>query len=159
MAYLIDGNNLLGRLYAGYHRDPSHRAALVGKLRAFQRLTRTRVVLVFDGGAPPGFVDPGKEKFAVLFPPPGESADAVIVDYIERHRDRRHLSVVSSDREIRAVAREAGAADVGCDDFVRELKATLRRGREAREMEKTEERSSALDVQLWAEAFARKKHA
>jgi len=69
------------------------------------------------------------------------------------------LSVVSSDREIRAVAREAGAADVGCDDFVRELKATLRRGREAREMEKTEERSSALDVQLWAEAFARKKHA
>jgi predicted RNA-binding protein with PIN domain len=157
MAYLIDGNNLLGHLYAGFHRDPGHRSILVGKLRAFQRQTRTRVILVFDGTAPPDFPDPGKDKFAILFPPPGESADCIIVDYIERHPDRRNLFVVSSDREIRAIAREAGATSLRCDEFHRELKKTLRESRDAREMDKAEERASALEIKLWAEAFARKK--
>jgi len=157
MAYLIDGNNLLGHLYAGYHRDPAHRSALVGKLRAFQRQTRTRVILVFDGVAPAGLPDPGKEKFAVLFPPPGESADSLIVDYIERKPDRRNLFVVSSDREIRGIAREAGATPLRCDEFNRELKKALRESRAAREMDKEEAVASALEVALWTEAFARKK--
>ena len=157
MAYLIDGNNLLGHVYAGFHRDPAHRSALVGKLQAFQRQTRTRVILVFDGVAPYGFPDPGKEKFSVLFPPPGESADSLIVDYIERRPDRRNLFVVSSDREIRAIAREAGATSLRCDEFYREMKKTLRERREAREMDKDEEAASALEVSLWAEAFARKR--
>lgn len=157
MAYLIDGNNLLGHLYAGFHRDPAHRSILIGKLGVFQRQTRTRVILVFDGTAPPDFPGPGKDKFAILFPPPGESADSLIVDYIERHHDRRNLFVVSSDREIRAIARKAGATAVRCEEFSRELKKTLRESREAREMDKAEERASALEVKLWTEAFARIK--
>jgi len=157
MAYLIDGNNLLGHLYAGFHRDPAHRSALVGKLRAFQRHSRTRVILVFDGVAPSDFPDPGKDKFAILFPPPGESADSVIVDYIEKHHDRRNLFVVSSDREIRAIAREAGATSLRCDEFHRDLKKVLRASREAREMDKAEETATALEIKLWSDAFARKK--
>ena len=157
MAYLIDANNLLGHLYAGYHRDPAHRSALVGKLRTFQRQTRTRVIVAFDGTAPADFPDPGKEKFSILFPPPGESADSVIVDYICRRPDRRNLFVVSSDREIRAIAREAGATSLRCEEFVRILKKELREGRKAREMDKDEKDASALEVALWAEAFARKK--
>jgi predicted RNA-binding protein with PIN domain len=157
MAYLIDGNNLLGHIYAGFHRDPAHRAVLVRKLQTFQRQTRTRVILVFDGAAPADFPAPGKEKFSILFPPAGESADALIVDYIERHRDRRNLFVVSSDREIRAIAREAGAESLRCDEFHRELKKILRESRTAREMDKIEETASALEIELWTEAFARKK--
>ncbi|MBN1937988.1 MAG: NYN domain-containing protein [Candidatus Aminicenantes bacterium] len=157
MAYLIDGNNLLGHIYAGYHRDPAHRSTLVRKLQAFQRQTRTRVILVFDGTAPEGFPRPDKEKFSVLFPPPGESADSLIVDYIESRTDRRRLFVVSSDREIRAIAREAGATAVRCDEFYREMKKALRESREAREMDKDEGAASALEVTLWTEAFARKK--
>ncbi len=157
MAYLIDGNNLLGHIYAGYHRDPANRSALVGKLRAFQQQTRTRVILVFDGPEPRDFADPGKDKFAVLFPPPGASADSLIVDYIERRPNRRNLFVVSSDREIRAIAREAGATSLRCEEFHREMKAALRDRREAREMDKNEKAASALDISLWTEAFARKK--
>ena len=157
MAYLIDGNNLLGCLYAGGHRDPALRSALVGRLQAFQRHSRTRVILVFDGTAPPDFPDPGKDKFAVLFPPPGQSADALIVDYIERHRDRRNLFVVSSDREIRAVARQSGATSLRCEEFRQKMKKALRESREAREMEKIEETATVLEVKLWADAFARKK--
>jgi len=157
MAYLIDGNNLLGHIYAGFHRDPAHRAVLVRKLQVFQRQTRTRVILVFDGRAPDDFPAPGKDKFTILFPPPGESADAVIVDYIENHPDRRNLVVVSSDREIRLIARESGATSRRCDEFNRELKKSLRQSREAREMDKNEENATALEITLWTEAFARKK--
>ena len=49
MAYLIDGNNLLGHLFPGAHRDPDNRLKLVRRLIAFQRFTRSRVILVFDG--------------------------------------------------------------------------------------------------------------
>lgn len=157
MAYLIDGNNLLGHLYAGFRRDPAHRSALVGRLQAFQRQSRTRVILVFDGTAPDDFPAPGKDKFAVLFPPPGESADTLIADIIDKRRDRRNLFVVSSDREIQAVARCAGATPVRCDEFAREMKKVLRAGREAREMDKAEESASALEIKLWTDAFARKK--
>jgi len=157
MAYLIDGNNLLGHFYAGFHRDPAHRTALVRKLQSFQRHTRTRVILVFDGTAPEDFPAPGKDKFSILFPPPGGTADGVIVDYIESRPDRRHLIVVSSDREIRAIAREAGATARRCDEFHRELKKALREGREAREMDKDEAAASALEVVLWSEAFSRGK--
>ncbi len=69
MAYLIDGNNLLGHVYAGFHRDPAHRSALVGKLQAFQRQTRTRVILVFDGVAPDGFPRPGEGEVFGSFSP------------------------------------------------------------------------------------------
>jgi predicted RNA-binding protein with PIN domain len=157
MAYLLDGNNLLGHIYAGFHRDPAHRAVLVRKLQTFQRQTRTRVILVFDGVAPADFPAPGREKFSILFPPSGESADTLIVDYIERHHDRRNLIVVSSDREIRTIAREAGAVSLRCDEFHRELKKVLRESRTAREMDKIEETASALEIALWTEAFERKK--
>ncbi len=79
------------------------------------------------------------------------------MDYIERRPDRRNLFVVSSDREIRAIAREAGATSLRCDEFYREMKKSLRERRKAREMDKDEEAASALEVSLWAEAFARKK--
>ena len=125
----------------GIHRDPAHRSALVGKLRAFQRQTRTRVILVFDGIAPPDFPDSGKGQVRDSFPA-ARANRRIPSSWItsKRHRDRRNLFVVSSDREIRAIAREAGATSLRCDEFHRELKKTLREGREAREMDKAEER-------------------
>ena len=49
MAYLIDGNNLLGRIAPHELREPAGRDGLVVRLLAFQRVTRARIHLVFDG--------------------------------------------------------------------------------------------------------------
>ena len=157
MAYLVDGNNLLGHLFPGGHRDPALRVLLIRRLQTFQRQTRTRVILVFDGPPPDDTPLPRGDKFTVVFPPEGESADAVIQDYIDRPRDRRHLVVVSSDRALRTFARAAGAVSLPCDAFERELKKALRARREARELEKDDDPATKLEVELWAEAFARKR--
>jgi predicted RNA-binding protein with PIN domain len=155
MAYLIDGNNFLGFWLGAARRDPSARASLVGRLEAFARQTRKRVILVFDGAPADDLLGSGSEKFALVFPPEGETADALIKDRIIRSSDRRYLVVVSSDREIRDFARAHGATSLPCDVFAKELKKALRERRDARSLEKRDEASSPLEVELWAKAFGR----
>jgi len=157
MAYLIDGNNLLGFLLGAGLRDPEARATLVGRLEAFQRQTRTRIALVFDGLPAADLPASVSEKFVILFPPEGESADSLIKERILRSSDRRHLLVVSSDREIRAFAKARGAIALPCDAFAKEMKKALRERREARSLEKRDETATPLEIELWSKAFARRK--
>jgi predicted RNA-binding protein with PIN domain len=157
MAYLIDGNNLLGRLASHELKEPGGREGLVARLLAFQKVTRTRILLVFDG-KPRGEETsvPVNPKFTILFPDQGKSADDVIKDAIGRQTDRRHFFVVSSDRDIRDFARKSGLRSVTSDEFVRELKTALKERKKQREMEKRSESPSPLEIDLWNEVFKRK---
>jgi predicted RNA-binding protein with PIN domain len=158
VAYLIDGNNFLGRTIPPVHRDPQHRYDLARRLLIFQRLTRSRVILVFDGPPDPKLVEaeaPGG-KFSVLFPPRGETADTVIKDLLASLKDLRRFFLVSSDRELRAFARSRGARVLTCAEFNVMLKEAVKRNRRAREMTKTTEEPSPLEVDLWSEVFTRK---
>jgi predicted RNA-binding protein with PIN domain len=159
MAYLVDGNNFLGFAFPGQHRDPENRMALVRKLLAFRKFTGSRVVLVFDGRVSDDLaaLAGGEEKFRVIQPPEGDSADDVIRDFIDRQKDRRRLFVVSSDREIRSYAREAGAQPLTCRDFAAELKGVLKERKLKREMDKPEPRASAMELGLWIEVFGDKR--
>jgi predicted RNA-binding protein with PIN domain len=159
MTTIIDGNNLLGHYYSGAGiRDAGNRAELVGKLVEFQRITRTRLILVFDGKPPEGenslIIDP---KLTIIFPEPGESADIVIAEKILRQTDKRRFFVVSSDRAIRDLARSRGLQDIPADKFARELDRTLKKSVKREEMSKNERRPSPLEVRLWSEAFREKK--
>ncbi len=154
MAYLIDGNNLLGRLAPHELREPGGREGLVVRLLAFQRVTRTRVHLVFDGGLEEDRVaEVVNPKFTIHFPGRGESADEVIAGLIERQTDRRRFFVVSSDRTIRALAKSRGLVSISSDDFAREVKKALRERRDQRAMEKRVAAASPLEVDLWDEVF------
>ncbi len=159
MAYLIDGNNLIGHLKEGAGvGDPGNRAELTAKLLAFQQVRRTKIILVFDGRPP----DEGPRievnpKFAILSPEPGESADDVIQRLILRQADKRRFFVVSSDREIRDFAKAHGVRDLSAAEFGRELKKALREQRNRKEMRKTTESPSPLEVRLWGEVFRTKK--
>jgi len=159
MAYLVDGNNFLGFAFPGRHRDPENRMALVRKLVAFRKFTGSRVVLVFDGRVSDDLaaLAGGEEKFRVIQPPEGDSADDVIRGLIDRQKDRRRLFVVSSDREIRSYAREAGARPLTCRDFAAELKGALKERRALKEMDKPEPRASAMELGLWLEVFGDKR--
>jgi predicted RNA-binding protein with PIN domain len=154
MAYLIDGNNLLGHLAPGENRGRESRYGLVARLLTFQRLTRRRIILVFDG--PP---DDDLErlklgpKFKVLFPPPGAKADDVIQERLSVPFDRRTLFVVSSDREVGTQARSRGAAVMKCDEFERELKKVMKKARQERELAKRMEFPTPLETRLWLDLF------
>ncbi len=154
MGYLIDGNNLIGRASAADLRDPAGREGWIRRLIAFQRFTRRRVVLVFDGRPPDELpvVEVGP-KFTIVYSDVGRSADDVIEELLSSGIEKRHLEVVSSDRRIRDAARRHGARAVTSDEFLRALKGALRQRRAAREMAKTEESPTSLEVRLWGEVF------
>jgi predicted RNA-binding protein with PIN domain len=157
MAYLIDGNNLLGRIAPHELRERGGREGLVVRLLAFQRVTRARIHLVFDGSPEEEPVsDVVNPKFTVHYPGRGGSADDVIAGLIERQTDRRRFFVVSSDRTIRALAKARGLVSVSSDDFAREVKKALRERRDQRAMEKRVEAASPLEVDLWDEVFKSK---
>jgi len=157
MAYLIDGNNLLGRLAPHELREAGGREGLVVRLLAFQRVTRTRIRVVFDGSPEEEpVIDVLNPKFTVHYPGRGQSADDVIATLIERQADRRSFFVVSSDRAIRALAKSRGLRSVTADEFAREVKRALRERRDQRAMEKKVEAASPLEVDLWGEVFKSK---
>jgi uncharacterized protein len=157
MAYLIDGNNLLGRIAPDELRERSGRDGLVVKLLAFQRVTRTRIHLVFDGNPERDRTEvPVNPKFTILYPGEGQSADDVIEDVIRRLTDRRRFFVVSSDRAVREFAKENGVTPVRSELFAKELKAALKERRKQKEMEKHVDSPSPLEVDLWDEVFKRK---
>jgi len=158
MAYLIDGNNLLGRIAPHELRERSGREGLVVRLLAFQRVTRARIHLVFDGNpeqTPTDIVV--NPKFTVHYPGEGQSADDIIKDMIALQTDRRRFFVVSSDRAIRDLARKKGLEAVTSDVFARELKAALKEGKKLRELEKRSDAPTDLEVDLWNEVFKSKR--
>jgi predicted RNA-binding protein with PIN domain len=154
MAYLIDGNNLLGRIAPHELRERGGREGLVVRLLAFQRVTRARIHLVFDGNPEPTPTDvPVNPKFTVHYPGQGGSADDVIRDMISRQTDKRRFFVVSSDRAIRELAKKSGLEPVTSDVFARELKAAIKEGKKRRELDKKVEAPSPLEIDLWDEVF------
>jgi len=159
MAYLIDGNNLLGHLFPGRHRDPENKLKLVRRLLAFKRSKKARIILVFDG-APSADADGmtmAEDRFAIIYPPAGESADAAIRDILAGRTDLRKMSVVSSDREIKADARRRGASVLTSREFSAELNRALKDRKREREMEKNEARPTSLEVRLWSQVFKENK--
>ncbi len=154
MAYVIDGNNLLGRIAPHELREKGGREGLVARLLAYQRVTRARVHLVFDGNPEPTPTDiPVNPKFTIHYPGAGGSADDVIRDMIESQTDRRRFFVVTSDRAIRDLARKRGIETVTSDAFARELKTAIREGKKRRELEKRVETPTSLEIDLWDEVF------
>lgn len=157
MAYLIDGNNLMGQADPYFMFDRSSRGKLIGKLLVFQKITRSRIFLVFDGKPPAeDHLLQLNPKFTVIFPEPGQSADQLIEDLLSQKKDRRYFLVVSSDRGVREIARAKGAKSITAVEFLKELKRVLKESRQERELEKQTEDSTPLEVSLWDELFSRK---
>jgi predicted RNA-binding protein with PIN domain len=157
MAYLIDGNNLLGRIAPHELRERTGRDGLVVRLLAFQRVTRTRIHLVFDGNPEETPTDiEVNPKFTIHYPGRGQSADDVIRDMIARQTDRRRFFLVSSDRDLRELARKRRIEALTSDAFARQLKAAIKEAKKRRELDKRAEAPTGLEVDLWDEMFRTK---
>lgn len=159
MPYLIDGNNLLGFIAPSKVKDLRSKYDMILKLRIFQRLKRTKVMLVFDGYPDlnlPAEYYRGK-KFSILYPPPDQNADQVIKEIILKQTDLRRFIVVSSDRDIKNFAKAKGAKALSCEDFNRQFRKALKEDKKVREEEKKVLSPSPLEVNQWLEIFKDKK--
>jgi predicted RNA-binding protein with PIN domain len=105
MPRIIDGDNVLGT-WPGRTRSDAEKRQLVREIDRLVRRERRRIVVVFDGTAPPG-VSYGTD---VYFSGPGRKADAVILDLLRSQSDVRGWSVVTGDRALADQCRWVGAS-------------------------------------------------
>ena len=116
MPYLLDGNNLIGRVRGTARPGEEDRQALVAELSERLRATRARAVLFFDG--------PGSGRGSSLGPltirgaaPGAGGADQAIVDEVARSAAPGECIVVTADRGLAGRVREAGGKVCRPEDF------------------------------------------
>jgi predicted RNA-binding protein with PIN domain len=116
MRWLVDAMNVIGSRPDGWWRDrESAMRDLVLDLDSFARGAGEQVTVVFDGGP---IELPQPESVEAVFAP---SADDAIADAVARDPDPQGVTVVTSDVELAARVRAAGARVTGAGAFRRRL--------------------------------------
>lgn len=150
MAYIVDGNNVMGQT-PGWHRDKAGaRRRLLEQLADFARAKQARITVVFDGApdstAPEGSAFRGVK---VLYADRGSDADTRIVRLVDSSTDRRGITVVTSDRQLALSVRSSGATVVRSGEFRKEVERALARPSPADEGKPFE----IHDVNAWLRYF------
>jgi len=153
MPYLIDGHNLIPKL-PGLSLDAiDDENQLIELLQEFCRVSRKQVDVYFDK-APPG--GSGRRKLgtvAVHFVRAGSTADqAISIRLHKMGRSARNWTIVSSDLQVQAAARQAGAQILSSEEFVDLLTKTVRKA----STEETESRDiipTPEEVDEWEAIF------
>jgi hypothetical protein len=118
MPYIIDGHNLIAHLDDIDLTDPHDEARLVLKLKGFCARVRKKCIVIFDKGLPGGTSSLSNHSVKVIFAAAHQTnADRIIMERIKRTPDATNWTVVTSDEEIRTVARSAGMNALHCVDF------------------------------------------
>jgi predicted RNA-binding protein with PIN domain len=126
MAYIVDGNNVMGQT-PGWHRDKAKaRRRLLEQLARFARLQKCRVTVVFDGTPDRDLPDgSGFRGVKVLFAEKGSDADSRILKLLASLKDRRGFIVVTSDRSLAFQVRAQGASVLRSGEFRKHLESTI----------------------------------
>src|SRR5688500_8931543 len=150
MAYLVDGNNVMGQR-PGWHRNRERaRRDLLEQLAAFSRVKRARITVVFDGRPDKEFPEASAFRgVKVLYAEPGSDADTRIERLVEASADRRGLTVVTSDRRLLSTVRARGASTMRSGEFRALFEACLDGGQKVEDGE-TE---SVDDLDGWLRYF------
>ena len=114
MAYLLDGNNLIGTVLRVSRPDAADRQALVAEIAERLRRTRAQATIYFD--RPAGASSLG--ALTVRGSGPG-GADAAIVRAVAEARAPAEMIVVTADRELSRRVRDAGGKVSAPSDFFR----------------------------------------
>jgi len=138
MPVLIDGDNLLGT-WPGRRRSMSERRELAMQIGRLARRERKKMIVVFDGVAPPSPAFGADTRFSGG----GVSADDTILEILRGVEDPRGWLVVTSDRSLGDQCRYLGARLERSDRFRPRLRYDDRREKPDREDE----------VEYWLEQF------
>ena len=123
MPFLIDGHNLIGQTPGLRLDDPDDEQKLIELLRAYLARTRKSGTVFFDRGLPGGAGRWSTASLEVRFVPLPKTADDAIADRLRKAHNPRGLVVVTSDAEVAAAAKHAGALVRDAASFARDLMA------------------------------------
>ena len=150
MAYIVDGNNVMGQT-PGWHRDKSRsRRNLLEQLAAFAAATKARVTVVFDGGPDPGAPEGSVfHGVRILYAERGSDADARIERIVDTSPEPRGLTVVTSDRHLAFLVRSRGASVVRSGEFRKKIERII----ETKTQTEDGEEFQVGDVDKWLRYF------
>jgi predicted RNA-binding protein with PIN domain len=153
VAYLIDGNNLLGS-WGGPAVPGDGRHEVVRRVAAFCRAKGARATIVFDG-APfrPEAAEQQLGAVTIRFPGPGRDADSLIREIVDAAARPAELVVVSSDKPVYSYARTRGARVLRAHEWNALGREAKPRGRKGAVKGEKPERET--DVEGWLKRFSR----
>ena len=153
--FIIDGNNLL---HAIIKLEQDSKAisdvGLCWILSRYFKLTAEKGEIIFDGTGPPD-----KSRFdnisnlEVSFAGIGTDTDTVIEDKIAVSTAPKGLTIVSSDRRLRAAARTRRATSVKSDVFWNDVQKQLSRKRPIKEPAQKRQGLNEGETEQWLEIF------
>jgi hypothetical protein len=135
---LIDGDNLLGT-WPGRRRSDAERQRLAREVARLGARERRRVVIFFDGTAPPG-LEPGVD---VYYAGAQRSADDAMLAFLRGQEEKRGWTVVTNDRSLGDQCRWLGTRVERAHRF----RGRLSGGKASEKPEREE------DVDYWLEQF------
>jgi len=120
--YLIDGNNVIGRRGKGYedwfHDKPASRRQFLKDLTRLAKVKKLRLTVVFDGAPDPSFPDGASYRGVKVFYARQDSdADSRIIEMAEAERNKKNLTVVTSDRKLADRVRVCGVQVMRAGEF------------------------------------------
>jgi predicted RNA-binding protein with PIN domain len=150
MAYIVDGNNVMGQV-PGWHRDKSKaRRLLITDIARFARAMKARVTVVFDGAPEPGAPDGSTVSgVKLLYAERGSNADARIERLVETSANPRGLTVVTSDRHLAFLVKSLGANVIRSGEFRKQMKLVV----ESKQDDENREQFDVRDVDEWMRYF------
>jgi len=155
MPYIIDGNNLIGCSPDISLEDANSRTEIIAIVRKFQKNKKSKIIVVFDG-EPDTFLNEENpaEKIVVKYPQIGESADDEIKRILDSYTYFRDVVLVTSDRELKDLAKKKGARVINSIEFYYELKRVFRAtGRIELKQKRIDTELSDGEVDQWLKIF------
>jgi predicted RNA-binding protein with PIN domain len=150
LPYLIDGNNLLGS-WGGPPQGEDGRSEVIRRVAAFCRARNVKATIVFDGHPlRPGMATQDLGLVSLRVPPPGQDADTVIRELLDRAPRPTELIVVTSDKALYSYAKTAGASVLRAHEW-NALERKPVRGRSQAEASEKPDREE--DVEGWLRRF------
>ena len=135
----------------GWHRDKTQaRQVLLEQLATFARVKKARVTVVFDGSPDRDLPDGSAYRgVKIFFAEQGSDADSRIVKLVESSKDRRGLTVVTSDRSLAFKVGARGATTIRSGEFRKQLETAIQTSLKVEDGEQFE----IDDVDKWLRYF------
>jgi predicted RNA-binding protein with PIN domain len=151
--YLIDGNNLLGS-WGGPRDDDDGRAQVVRRVAGFCRARNARATIVFDGHPlRPDMAAQDLGPVSLRVPPPGQDADTVIRELVERAARPAELIVVTSDKALYSYVKTLGASVLRAHEWNSLERRALSGARAASSVSGSDKPDHEDDVEGWLKKF------
>ena len=152
---IIDGYNFVLRRYSidfsNEHALWDAREQLVHQVVGYLGQKLMRITIVFDGQDLKGISAKHRPSgISVRFSKAPQKADPLILDIIKKSKNRKNITLVTSDRPLARLAKGQGCETIGIGDFVQKM---ARKDQKLENSEKYKANLTPKDVEEWMRIF------